>query len=40
VQGETGVIYNLLRDRWETSSDTDVNYMLMAEPAEPAPLAT
>jgi 2-polyprenyl-6-hydroxyphenyl methylase/3-demethylubiquinone-9 3-methyltransferase len=40
VQGETGVIYNLLRDRWEISSDTDVNYMLMAEPAEPAPLAT
>jgi 2-polyprenyl-3-methyl-5-hydroxy-6-metoxy-1,4-benzoquinol methylase len=25
------VIYNLLADRWQLSSDTDVNYMLTAE---------
>jgi 2-polyprenyl-6-hydroxyphenyl methylase/3-demethylubiquinone-9 3-methyltransferase len=28
---ETGVIYNLLADRWQLSSDMDVNYMLVAE---------
>jgi 2-polyprenyl-6-hydroxyphenyl methylase / 3-demethylubiquinone-9 3-methyltransferase len=28
---EQGVIYNLLADRWQLSSDTDVNYMLTAE---------
>ena len=28
---ERGVIYNLLADRWELSTDTDVNYMVMAE---------
>lgn len=27
----TGVIYNLLADRWQVSSDTDVNYMAIAE---------
>jgi 2-polyprenyl-6-hydroxyphenyl methylase/3-demethylubiquinone-9 3-methyltransferase len=26
-----GVIYNLLADRWELSTDTDVNYMRLAE---------
>jgi len=26
-----GVIYNLLADRWELSTDTDVNYMVLAE---------
>ncbi len=31
VTGERGVIYNLFADRWELSSDMDVNYMLMAE---------
>ena len=31
VIGERGVIYNLLTDRWQLSSDTDVNYMLVAE---------
>jgi 2-polyprenyl-3-methyl-5-hydroxy-6-metoxy-1,4-benzoquinol methylase len=25
------VIYNLIADRWQLSSDTDVNYMLTAE---------
>jgi len=30
---ERGVIYNLLADRWELSSDTDVNYMVLAEKA-------
>ena len=25
---ETGVIYNLLADRWQLSSDMDVNYMV------------
>jgi len=29
--GETGVIYNLLADRWQLSSDMDVNYMVVAE---------
>jgi hypothetical protein len=28
---ETGVIYNLLADRWQRSTDMDVNYMLVAE---------
>jgi 2-polyprenyl-6-hydroxyphenyl methylase/3-demethylubiquinone-9 3-methyltransferase len=27
---ETGVIYNLLADRWQISTDMDVNYMLTA----------
>ena len=31
IAGERGVIYNLLADRWQLSSDTDVNYMLTAE---------
>jgi 2-polyprenyl-6-hydroxyphenyl methylase / 3-demethylubiquinone-9 3-methyltransferase len=31
VTGETGVIYNLLADRWQLSSDMDVNYMVVAE---------
>jgi 2-polyprenyl-6-hydroxyphenyl methylase/3-demethylubiquinone-9 3-methyltransferase len=30
----TGVIYNLLGDRWQMSSDMDVNYMVVAEKAE------
>ena len=29
--GERGVIYNLFADRWQLSSDLDVNYMLVAE---------
>ena len=28
---EQGVIYNILADRWQLSTDTDVNYMLAAE---------
>ncbi|HEY1361331.1 MAG TPA: bifunctional 2-polyprenyl-6-hydroxyphenol methylase/3-demethylubiquinol 3-O-methyltransferase UbiG [Xanthobacteraceae bacterium] len=31
VRDETGVVYNLLADRWQTSADMDVNYMLVAE---------
>jgi 2-polyprenyl-6-hydroxyphenyl methylase/3-demethylubiquinone-9 3-methyltransferase len=31
VIGERGVIYNLLADRWQLSSDMDVNYMIAAE---------
>ncbi len=31
VIGERGVIYNLLADRWQLSSDMDVNYMMVAE---------
>jgi 2-polyprenyl-6-hydroxyphenyl methylase / 3-demethylubiquinone-9 3-methyltransferase len=31
IAGETGVIYNLLADRWQLSRDTDVNYMMVAE---------
>ena len=30
VIGERGVVYNLLADRWQLSSDIDVNYMLVA----------
>lgn len=33
VLGQQGVIYNILADRWQLSSDTDVNYMLVAEKA-------
>jgi 2-polyprenyl-6-hydroxyphenyl methylase/3-demethylubiquinone-9 3-methyltransferase len=33
VSEETGVIYNLLADRWQLSSDMDVNYMVTAEKA-------
>jgi 2-polyprenyl-6-hydroxyphenyl methylase/3-demethylubiquinone-9 3-methyltransferase len=36
VTGEQGVIYNLLADRWQLSTDTDVNYMLVAERQTPA----
>jgi 2-polyprenyl-6-hydroxyphenyl methylase/3-demethylubiquinone-9 3-methyltransferase len=31
VVDETGVIYNLFADRWQTSTDMDVNYMLTAQ---------
>ena len=31
ITAETGVIYNLLADRWQLSSDMDVNYMVVAE---------
>jgi 2-polyprenyl-6-hydroxyphenyl methylase/3-demethylubiquinone-9 3-methyltransferase len=34
VTGERGVVYNLLADRWQLSSDMDVNYMLVAERAK------
>jgi 2-polyprenyl-6-hydroxyphenyl methylase/3-demethylubiquinone-9 3-methyltransferase len=30
VIDETGVVYNLLADRWQTSKDMDVNYMIAA----------
>jgi 2-polyprenyl-6-hydroxyphenyl methylase / 3-demethylubiquinone-9 3-methyltransferase len=30
VIGERGVIYNLFADRWQLSSDMDVNYMVVA----------
>ena len=33
VIAEQGVSYNLFADRWQLSSDTDVNYMLVAERA-------
>jgi 2-polyprenyl-6-hydroxyphenyl methylase / 3-demethylubiquinone-9 3-methyltransferase len=33
VTQDTGVIYNLLADRWQLSSDMDVNYMVAAEKA-------
>ena len=33
IAGETGVIYNLLADRWQVSTDMDVNYMVVAEHA-------
>jgi 2-polyprenyl-6-hydroxyphenyl methylase / 3-demethylubiquinone-9 3-methyltransferase len=31
VVDETGVIYNLLADRWQAASDMDVNYMMAAQ---------
>jgi 2-polyprenyl-6-hydroxyphenyl methylase/3-demethylubiquinone-9 3-methyltransferase len=31
VIGETGLIYHLIADRWQLSSDMDVNYMIAAE---------
>jgi 2-polyprenyl-6-hydroxyphenyl methylase/3-demethylubiquinone-9 3-methyltransferase len=31
VTADTGVIYNLIADRWQLSDDMDVNYMLTAE---------
>ena len=31
VTHEQGVIYNLFRDEWQFSTDTDVNYILAAE---------
>jgi 2-polyprenyl-6-hydroxyphenyl methylase / 3-demethylubiquinone-9 3-methyltransferase len=31
VTDDCGVVYDLLADRWDLSSDTDVNYMLTAE---------
>jgi 2-polyprenyl-6-hydroxyphenyl methylase / 3-demethylubiquinone-9 3-methyltransferase len=31
VIGERGVVYNPLADRWQLSSDMDVNYMLVAQ---------
>jgi 2-polyprenyl-6-hydroxyphenyl methylase/3-demethylubiquinone-9 3-methyltransferase len=33
IAAETGVIYNLLADRWQLSADMDVNYMIVAERA-------
>ena len=33
ITGETGVIYNLFSDRWQLSTDMDVNYMIVAEKA-------
>jgi 2-polyprenyl-6-hydroxyphenyl methylase/3-demethylubiquinone-9 3-methyltransferase len=33
VTDETGVIYNLIADRWQVSTDMDVNYMVTAERA-------
>ena len=31
ISDETGVIYNLFADRWQLSTDMDVNYMMVAE---------
>jgi len=31
IADEAGVIYNLLADRWQLSTDMDVNYMVVAE---------
>jgi 2-polyprenyl-6-hydroxyphenyl methylase/3-demethylubiquinone-9 3-methyltransferase len=33
MKKQTGVIYNLFADRWQISSDVDVNYMAIAERA-------
>jgi 2-polyprenyl-6-hydroxyphenyl methylase/3-demethylubiquinone-9 3-methyltransferase len=35
VLDETGVIYNLIADRWQLSTDMDVNYMVVAERPRP-----
>jgi 2-polyprenyl-6-hydroxyphenyl methylase/3-demethylubiquinone-9 3-methyltransferase len=34
VLHEQGVIYNILADRWQLSTYTDVNYLLTAEPSQ------
>jgi 2-polyprenyl-6-hydroxyphenyl methylase / 3-demethylubiquinone-9 3-methyltransferase len=34
ITGKRGVIYNLFADRWQLSTDMDVNYMVVAEKAE------
>ncbi|MGE3870010.1 MAG: bifunctional 2-polyprenyl-6-hydroxyphenol methylase/3-demethylubiquinol 3-O-methyltransferase UbiG [Pseudorhodoplanes sp.] len=34
VTDERGVIYNLLADRWQLSTDMDVNYMVVADRAK------
>ena len=34
VTGERGVIYNPFADRWQLSSDMDVNYMLAGQRPE------
>jgi 2-polyprenyl-6-hydroxyphenyl methylase/3-demethylubiquinone-9 3-methyltransferase len=31
VTDETGIVYNILADRWDTARDMDVNYMMTAE---------
>jgi 2-polyprenyl-6-hydroxyphenyl methylase/3-demethylubiquinone-9 3-methyltransferase len=31
ITDRRGVIYNLLADKWQLSTDMDVNYMLTAE---------
>jgi 2-polyprenyl-6-hydroxyphenyl methylase / 3-demethylubiquinone-9 3-methyltransferase len=33
ITNETGVIYNLLADRWQLATDMDVNYTVVAEKA-------
>ena len=33
VVNESGVVYNLFADRWQLSTDMDVNYMVVAEKA-------
>jgi 2-polyprenyl-6-hydroxyphenyl methylase / 3-demethylubiquinone-9 3-methyltransferase len=33
VVDESGVVYNLFADRWQISTDMDVNYMIVAEKA-------
>jgi 2-polyprenyl-6-hydroxyphenyl methylase/3-demethylubiquinone-9 3-methyltransferase len=35
VTDERGVIYNFLADAWQLSTDTDVNYMIVAERTKP-----
>jgi 2-polyprenyl-6-hydroxyphenyl methylase/3-demethylubiquinone-9 3-methyltransferase len=35
VADETGVIYNLIADRWQLSTDMDVNYMIVADKRAP-----
>jgi 2-polyprenyl-6-hydroxyphenyl methylase / 3-demethylubiquinone-9 3-methyltransferase len=36
ITDRTGVIYNLLADRWQRSRDMDVNYMVLAEKRRPS----
>jgi 2-polyprenyl-3-methyl-5-hydroxy-6-metoxy-1,4-benzoquinol methylase len=40
VRDETGVIYNLFDDRWQLSSDMDVNYMVVSAKAAAAEQTT
>ncbi|MPZ59236.1 MAG: bifunctional 2-polyprenyl-6-hydroxyphenol methylase/3-demethylubiquinol 3-O-methyltransferase UbiG [Rhizobiales bacterium] len=40
VSAQTGVIYNLIADRWQLSTDMDVNYMIVVARSDDAATST